>query len=34
MFPPAAVEGDWSLGEAWYHTDQNGVSRPGLQTIQ
>ena len=34
MFPPAQVEDSWRLGEAWFHTDQNHRSRPGLQTIQ
>ena len=34
MFPPREVEPYWDLGEAWFHTDQNGVSRPGQQTIQ
>ena len=32
--PPAAYESEWRLGEAWFHTDQNGLSRPGRQTIQ
>ena len=32
--PPVAYESEWRLGEAWFHTDQNGLSRPGRQTIQ
>jgi len=34
MMPPVEVESDWTLAESWFHTDQNGVSRPGLQTVQ
>lgn len=36
FFPPVEHEGDFGtpLAEGWFHTDQNGVSRPGLQTIQ
>ena len=34
MFPPERVEAQWRLGEAWFHTDQNAASRPGLQTVQ
>ena len=34
MFPPERVEASWELGEAWFHTDQNAASRPGLQTVQ
>ena len=34
MFPPEEVEASWRIGEAWFHTDQNAASRPGLQTIQ
>ena len=33
-FPPERVESAWRLGEAWFHTDQNAASRPGLQTVQ
>lgn len=32
--PPRRFEASWRLGEAWLHTDQNGMSRPGLQTVQ
>ena len=32
--PPRAYESSWRLGEAWFHTDQNGLSRPGRQTVQ
>ena len=34
MFPPRRAELRWRLGESWFHTDQNGRSRPGLQTVQ
>lgn len=34
FFPPEEAAASWQLGEAWLHTDQNGRSRPGLQTIQ
>lgn len=36
-FPPVELERTWSAGglaEGWFHTDQNGLSRPGLWTIQ
>lgn len=32
--PPTAYEAAWRLGEAWFHTDQNGMSQPGRQTVQ
>ena len=32
--PPTEYEAAWRLGEAWFHTDQNGVSMPGRQTVQ
>jgi hypothetical protein len=35
FFPPRAQEAAWTIADGgWFHTDQNGVSRPGLQTVQ
>ena len=34
LLPPREAEAGWSLAESWFHTDQNGRSRPGLQTVQ
>ncbi|KAJ1636256.1 hypothetical protein T492DRAFT_960676 [Pavlovales sp. CCMP2436] len=36
MFPPVELEASWGspLAEGWFHTDQNGLSRPGLWTLQ
>ena len=34
FLPPLPFEKAWRLGVGWFHTDQNGKSRPGLQTIQ
>ena len=32
--PPREYEADWKIVDLWFHTDQNGVSRPGRQTVQ
>jgi len=34
FLPPTSAEASWRLAEAWFHTDQNARTRPGLQTIQ
>lgn len=32
--PPKEYEHAWQIVDSWFHTDQNGVSRPGRQTVQ
>ncbi|KAG8466152.1 hypothetical protein KFE25_001908 [Diacronema lutheri] len=35
VMPPTELESSWgALAEGWFHTDQNGASRPGLWTVQ
>eukprot|EP00299_Pterocystis_sp_00344_P006068 c17829_g1_i1.p1 GENE.c17829_g1_i1~~c17829_g1_i1.p1 ORF type:complete len:329 (-),score=50.83 c17829_g1_i1:43-1029(-) len=33
-FRPWSVDPDWRTMGSWYHTDQNGITKPGLHMVQ